>query len=69
MDPASPELEQQIKDDVERIVSHDPRVKLIDTVVFMLENVIRIDVVLEFKPNLAQDTLYLTFIRDSVEAQ
>lgn len=69
MDPASPELEQQIKDDVERIVSHDPRVKLIDTVVFMLENVIRVDIVLEFKPNLAQDTLYLTFIRDSVEAQ
>lgn len=69
MDPASPELEQQIKDDVERIVSHDPRVKLIDTVVFMLENVIRVDVVLEFKPNLAQDTLYLTFIRDSVEVQ
>lgn len=61
MNPADPGTEQEIRDDVARIVGKDPRVQLVDTKVLMLDYAIRVDVILRYVALDSVETLYLEF--------
>lgn len=61
MNPADPGTEQEIRDDVARIVGKDPRVQLVDTKVLMLDYAVRVDVILRYVALDSVETLYLEF--------
>ncbi len=61
MNPADPGTEQEIRDDVERIVGKDPRVQLVQTKVLMLDYAIRVNVTLRYVALDSVETLYLEF--------
>lgn len=61
MNPADPGTEQAIRDDVERIVKKEPRVRLLNTNILMLDYAIRVEITLEYLTLNTQETLYLEF--------
>lgn len=61
MNPADPGTEQEIREDVERIIRKEPRVKLLDTKILMLDHVIRVNITLEYVSLNSTETLYLEF--------
>lgn len=61
MEPADPGTEQDIRDDVARIVGKEPRVQLIDTKVLMLDYAIRVNITLRYVSLDTVETLYLEF--------
>tara|TARA_B100002019_G_C21076379_1_gene501595 strand:+ start:209 stop:583 length:375 start_codon:yes stop_codon:yes gene_type:complete len=67
MEPDSPGLQEQIKEDIERIVDTDPRVTFKDTVLYIADHTIRAEVTLKYY-NLEQtDTLFLEYTRRNNE--
>lgn len=61
MNPSDGNTEQEILDDVERIVSKDPRVNLVNTKIYMLDYTIRVEITLQYVNLDSVDTLYLEF--------
>ena len=69
MEQDSPVLQEEIREDIERIVELDPRVTLENTILYINDQTIRAEVVLKYY-NLDQaDTLYLEFNKRNAEAE
>jgi phage baseplate assembly protein W len=69
MEQDSPALQEEIREDIERIVELDPRVTLENTILYINDQTIRAEVVLKYY-NLDQaDTLYLEFNKRNAEAE
>ena len=64
MNPEDNFTEQEIRDDIERIVGKDARVELINISVFRSDHVIRAEVELQFLILKTSDTLYLEFTQE-----
>lgn len=67
MNPSSPELEQEIRDDVLRIINRDPRVEHLRTSVYILDHTIRVEIDLRFITVQNTDTLYVEYTRNIME--
>jgi len=65
MEPEDEFTEQEIKDDIEKIVSKDPRVELKDTVLFISDHTIRAEVFLNYVQTNTDDILYLEFVNNN----
>ena len=61
MDPSDAMTEQAILEDVERVVSKDPRVNLIDTKIYVLDYIVRVEITLRYVNLDSVDTLYLEY--------
>jgi phage baseplate assembly protein W len=64
MNPGDPGTEQEIIDDVERIIKKEPRVQLLNTKVLFLDHVVRVDITLQYVMLDSVETLYLEFKRN-----
>jgi phage baseplate assembly protein W len=64
MNPEDDFTEQEIRDDIERIVGKDTRVELINISVFRSDHAIRAEVELQFVILKTSDTLYLEFTQE-----
>jgi phage baseplate assembly protein W len=64
MNPEDNFTEQEIRDDIERIVGKDTRVELINISVFRSDHAIRAEVELQFVILKTSDTLYLEFTQE-----
>jgi len=64
MNPEDNFTEQEIRDDIERIVGKDARVELINISVFRSDHVIRAEVELQFVILKTSDILYLEFTQE-----
>tara|TARA_B100002019_G_scaffold291007_1_gene310034 strand:+ start:1027 stop:1416 length:390 start_codon:yes stop_codon:yes gene_type:complete len=65
MEPEDVTTEQDIRDDIERIVGKDPRVKLNETVLYISDHTIRAEVHLNYVQANTDDILYLEFVNNS----
>jgi phage baseplate assembly protein W len=65
MEPEDESTEQLIKEDIEKIVSKDPRVELKDTVLFISDHTIRAEVFLNYVQTNTDDILYLEFVNNN----
>ena len=65
MEPEDEFTEQEIKEDIEKIVSKDPRVELKDTVLFISDHTIRAEVFLNYVQTNTDDILYLEFVNNN----
>ena len=65
MEPEDVTTEQDIRDDIERIVGKDPRVKLNETVLYISDHTIRAEVHLNYVQTNTDDILYLEFVNNS----
>jgi phage baseplate assembly protein W len=67
MDPSTQDLDNAIRQDITAIVKRDPRVKLKNIVLLILDHTISAEVTLEFLPIGNADTLYLNYKREITE--
>jgi hypothetical protein len=67
MNPLDEFVVEEIKEDIDRVVSKDPRVEITDMFTQVLDHTIRVTVHLKFKPFLNEDTLFVEYARDNVE--
>lgn len=67
MDPFDGETRNAIEQDVERVISEEPRVELVSQEVTELDQVIRIEAVLSFTPGNSTDTLFIEYDRRNQE--
>ena len=67
MNPLDKYVVEEIKEDIERIVSKDPRVELTDMFTQGLDHTISITLHLKFKPFLNEDTLFVEYARENIE--
>jgi len=65
MNPEDSFTEEEIKEDIIRIVDREPRVRLNDIILYSSDHAIRIELHLDFVVLESQDVLYLEFTRDS----
>jgi len=65
MEPEDTVTEEEIKDDIKRIIDTDPRVTLRDITLYIMDHTIRADVALRFNPGSEEDVLYLEFINET----
>ena len=65
MEPEDVTTEQDIRDDIERIVGKDPRVKLNETVLYISDHTIRAEVSLNYVQANTDDILYIEFVNNS----
>lgn len=67
MDPATPELEKELYEDIVRIVKGEPRVELLKASVYILDHTIRAEIDLRYVQFDSVDTLYLEYVREITE--
>ena len=67
MDPSTQDLDNAIRQDITAIVKRDPRVKLKNIVLLILDHTISAEVTLAFLPIGNEDTLYLNYKREITE--
>ncbi len=67
MNPLDGFVVEEIKEDIDRIISKDPRVEITDMFTQVLDHTISVTVHLKFKPFLNEDTLFVEYARDNVE--
>lgn len=67
MNPEDSLTTQQILDDVRRIVDAEPRVQYVNATVYTQDHMIQIDVDLKYLPSNNPDTLYIQYVRNSLE--
>jgi len=67
MDPSTPMLEGQIRDDVVKILGRDPRVEHKNTSIYVLDHAIRIEINIEILPQGDVEQLYLEYTREITE--
>ena len=65
MNPQDTASEEQIRNDVERIIDGDPRVSLVNMEILSLDHTLRIELTLRFLPFDNTDFLYLEYTRES----
>jgi len=65
MEPEDTVTEEEIKEDIQRIIDTDPRVELNDITLYLMDHTIRADVSLKFNPGNEEDVLYLEFINEN----
>lgn len=67
MNPMEEGLEEQIREDVRKIIDRDPRVELLDTSIATMDHTINIRIDLRYTLSNNVDQLYLTYTRDITE--
>ena len=67
MEPETPTLEEDIKEDIKRIVYLDPRVTLEESILYINDQTIRAEVILRYYNIDQADTLFLEFTRRNAE--
>jgi len=67
MEPSTSKLDGQIRDDVTKILSRDPRVSHKNTKVLVLDHAIRVEIVIEILPFGDTEQLYLEYTREITE--
>ncbi len=65
MNPEDLFTEEEIRDDILRIVEKEPRVNFLDMNVYSLDQTIRIELFLSFVLLESEDVLYLNFTREN----
>ena len=67
MNPLDQYVIEEVKEEVERVISKDPRVQIDEIFTQTLDHLIRVQVQLKFLPTLDEDRLFLEFARTDVE--
>lgn len=67
MDPDSSTLQEQVDDDIKKIIGRDPRVKLLKVNTLVAEHALRSEVIIEYVASANPDTLYLNYTIDAQE--
>lgn len=67
MNPLDANTVSKIEEDIEQIVGRDPRVKLLDVTINVLEHTVRADVTLEYVQLADADILRVEFQRQDTE--
>jgi phage baseplate assembly protein W len=67
MEPEDNLLESEIRADIQRVVARDPRVELVNIILYTLDHSVSAEVVLRFLPFDVVENLYLLFERNSIE--
>lgn len=62
MEPNIPEIEEIVKEDIEKIIDSDPRVKLSDINILVGDHSIRAEVKVDFVMLDSTETLYLDYV-------
>ena len=66
MNPQDEFTEQEVREDIERIIAKHSRVELVDITVFSSDKSIRADITLNYVILDSTDVLYLEFINDDI---
>ena len=67
MNPLDQFVIEEVKEEVERVISKDPRVQIDEIFTQTLDHLIRVQVQLKFLPTLDEDRLFLEYARTDVE--
>jgi len=67
-EPFDEDTQQAITEDAARIISEDPRLRLVDMDVRELEHTVRLDIILNYVPLDVVDTLAIEYDRQNIEA-
>ena len=67
MEPDSPTLQEDIKEDIERIVNLDPRVTLENTILYINDQSIRAEVIIKYYNIDQAETLFLEYSNRNAE--
>lgn len=67
MEPQTPDLEEIIKEDIERIVGSDPRAELIDVNILILDHAIQAEVKIKYILLDSEDVLFLEYATKGVD--
>jgi len=67
MNPLDQYVIDEVKEEVTRVISKDPRVEIDEVFTQTLDHLIRVQVQLKFLPTLAEDRLFLEYARTDVE--
>jgi|TARA_B100002019_G_scaffold280245_1_gene282976 phage baseplate assembly protein W len=67
MNPLDDYVEQEIREEVQRICLKDPRVEIESVFTQVIDHTIRVQVQLLLKPFLDEDTLFVEYTQDSKE--
>lgn len=68
MNPNDPVTQEQIREEAVRICDKDPRIQVQGVNVFVLDHVIRVEVLLTYVPFFDVDTLYVEYVTETGEA-
>ena len=67
MDPDTPDLEKQVKDDIKKIIDRDPRVTLLRVVSVVVDQALRAEAIISYVATNNEDVLYLNYTRDAAD--
>ena len=67
MNPLDQYVIEEVKEEVERVISKDPRVQIDEIFTQTLDHLIRVQVQLKFLPTLDEDRLFLEYARTDQE--
>lgn len=67
MEPQTPDLEEIIKEDIERIVGTDPRAELIDVNILILDHAIQAEIKIKYILLDSEDVLFLEYATKGVD--
>ena len=67
MDPATGQVEKLVKEDIQKILTRDPRVEEKQVKVLVLDNAISAEVVIDVVPFNSVETLYLSYTQQLEE--
>lgn len=67
MEPETPETQEIIKEDIERIVNSDPRVEYLETNLLVLDHSIQAEVKIKYKLLNSEDALFLEYVTSSTD--
>ncbi len=68
MNPEDTLTRTEIEEDVKRIIDADPRVRHLETVMFYVDQALRIEVTIQYVETGDQDALYLEYVRQALSA-
>jgi phage baseplate assembly protein W len=68
MNPEDTLTRSEIEEDVKRIIDADPRVRHLETVMFYVDQALRIEVTIQYVETGDQDALYLEYVRQALSA-
>ena len=69
MNPEDSSTEDDIKQDIERIIDTDPRVELINITLFTLDHTVRAEINLRYKGINDEDVLYVEFVGKALDEE
>ncbi len=68
MNPEDTLTRSEIEEDVKRIIDADPRVRHLETVMFYVDQALRVEVTIQYVETGDQDALYLEYVRQALSA-